>query len=373
MTEITHDGELALRKRETPTMGYPLPTEEVNRFTPKFNHYGQYLLPHPNTGRATSFARATTVASTITDYYALNLWKQRQKVAAVVGFLRGDNPEVSERLQNLGSSRSSVLDTLITVARGEPIDQTYNAIIDLIDSATGGNDAAELGTAVHAWLEAVDIGAIRPRDVPAMFQPHLVAYRDVLARHALVAVPEYVERLVLNDAGEETVVGTLDRIYRVQTTGQLVLGDLKTSKTLDFGWLEYAVQFAVYGYARLMLSLDGTAWEQMPKLDLDACYCVHVPSNQPERASCVTFDLEFGFDSMVAALDVRERRRHAKHKAPFVHAIPTPSDEALRYVQARHAVQDISEPADLAGLWDEFADVWSDELTQLGYQIAELF
>jgi len=359
MTEITADGTVAPRRTET--MGYELPPEPP-RFQPKWNQYRQYMLPSPSTGRPTAFARATTVSGVLDDKTGLNRWLERNKVAAVLGAMGSEDQD----LHGLSVALRNEIDM-------GGVTTKVNTIVDEINDRSGGRDAAELGSAVHAWLEAVDIGMVRPSEVPEKFQPYLVAYRDVLARHGLVAVPEYVERIVLNDRGEETVVGTIDRIYRIVATGELVLGDIKTSKSLDLGWLTYAVQFAIYGHASLMLKNDGTGWNPMPELDTRVAYCLHIPSDQPERASCVTFDLEFGLRGMHTALEIRQLRRTAKKAVPFIHAIPTPTAEALRYVEARHAVQDISHPDELAGLWDEYSDVWTEDLTQLGQQIAALF
>jgi len=358
MTEINEDGVAA--QRTTATMGYELPPEPP-RFQPTWNRYKQYQLPSPSTGRPTAFARSTTVSSTMEDTYNLNRWLERTKVAAVLGAMESNEPELSELIASLQGELSN------------GVTAKTNGIIDQINDRCGGRDSAELGSAVHAWLEAVDIGQIRPAEVPEKFQPYLTAYRKVLLRHGLVPVPEYVERIVLNDAGEETVVGTIDRIYRLVTTGELVLGDLKTSKTLEFSWLSYAVQFAIYSHARLMLATDGTEWEAMPSLDTRAAYCIHVPSDQPERSSCVTFDLAFGLAGMHEALTIRRMRREAKKAVPSIHSIPTPTPEALRYVEARHAVQDISAPGDLPSVWERYSDVWTEDLTELGQQIAALF
>ena len=318
MTEITETGEVATRRTET--MGYPLPPEPP-RFQPKWNQYRQYMLPSPTTGRPTAFARATTVSGTLDDTYNLNRWLERTKVAAVLGAV-----EAESRFDH--SHENVALGTLMAQLRdeiGSGNTAKANGVIDAISDLQGGRDSAELGSAVHAWLEAVDIGIIRPVEVPEQFRPYLVAYREVLARHGLEAVPEYVERIVLNDAGEETVVGTIDRIYRVVTTGELVLGDLKTSKSLEHAYLSYATQFDIYGHARLMLAVDGSGWEAMPSLNLESCFCIHVPSDQPDRASCVTFDLAYGLQGLHSALEVRRLRRSARKAVPFVHAIPTPS------------------------------------------------
>lgn len=344
--------------RMTRTRGYLLPPEPP-RATAVYDGYGRYKLPSPSTGRPTGYTRATTVAGTLDDTYNLSRWSRRETVRHVIT-AAGSNGE-SRRL----------FDTLLTAMESGAKGAVDN-VLDAIDDIGGGKDAAELGTAVHAWLEAVDIGQILPADVPPEFQPYVASYRKVLTRYGLTPVPEYAERVVLNDAGEESIAGTLDRIYRVESTGELVLGDVKTSKTLEYGYLSYAVQLALYGHARWMLKVDGSGWEPMPAINTDFAVILHVPSDQPERAEAVTMDLAYGLASTAVALDARRRRKEAKKAVPFVHALPLPTPEALRFVEARHAMQDISDPAELAGIWEQYQDVWTDDLTQLGEQLAAL-
>ena len=369
MTQIAADGEVAVQDRSTPTMHYPLPPEPP-RFQPTWNRYRQYQLPSPTTGRPTAFARASTVAKVMDDRYNLELWIQRKLVSAVLtasGVQQMHPDNMSEEGRELAALYAE-----LTVA--DPTNQKFNAILERMDDLTGGKDAQELGTAVHAWLEAVDIGQVRPCDVPEQFQPYLTAYRAQLTRHGLEPVAAYVERIVLNDQGEETVVGTIDRIYRIVATGELVMGDLKTSKSLEYSWLEYGIQVGgVYAGATLMLKVDGSGWEPMPRVRDDFAVLVHVPSDQPERASVVTFDIGFCEEAYHHAIRVRDLRRRASKEIPFVHAIPTPTPEALRYVQARHAIQDISDPSELSGIWEQYSDVWDESLTELGKQTAALF
>ena len=369
MTQIAADGEVAVQDRCTPTMHYPLPPEPP-RFQPTWNRYRQYQLPSPTTGRPTAFARASTIAKVMDDRYNLELWIQRKLVSAVLtasGVQQMHPDNMSEEGRELAALYAE-----LTVA--DPTNQKFNAILERMDDLTGGKDAQELGTAVHAWLEAVDIGQVRPCDVPEQFQPYLTAYRAQLTRHGLEPVAAYVERIVLNDQGAETVVGTIDRIYRIVATGELVMGDLKTSKSLEYSWLEYGIQVGgCYAGATLMLKVDGSGWEPMPTVRDDFAVLVHVPSDQPERASVVTFDIGFCEEAYHHAIRVRDLRRRASKEIPFVHAIPTPTPEALRYVQARHAIQDISDPSELSGIWEQYSDVWDESLTELGKQTAALF
>lgn len=387
VTQLAEDGTEVEAPRFTEWSRYPLPPLPP-RAKVSYDGYGRYKLPSPSTGRPTGFSRATTIASTLEETYNLNRWKRRQAVKAIISaiqsqsqgiFLASPDVAIGDGFDVAGGERTplSVLGDIVTAVESED-DRKLDAAVDLLDNITGGRDAAELGEAVHAWLEAVDCGTVLPAQVPEQFQPYVTAYRAVLARHGLVAVAEYVERIVLNDQGEETVVGTIDRIYRVITTGALVLGDVKTSKTLEYSWLPYAVQFAVYGYATKMFRSDGDAsqdqhgWEPMPELDLSACYCLHVPSDQPERAACITFDLFWGGTTMIASLEARRLRKAAAKAVPFVHEIPVPSKEALRYVEARDALLDIPYVGDLPGIYEAYEDVWTDDLTELGMHVAQL-
>ena len=368
MTELTLDGmpadpAPAERERCTPTMKYPLPPEAPTARI-VYDGWGRYTLPSPSTGRPTAYSRSTSIAGTLDDEYHLTRWKSRTQLAAVLKFQK--RADAGDEL-----ARELLAELYERIADGNG--NATNKVLDRIDVLCGGRDAAELGTAIHAWLEAVDIGTAVVKDVPEMFRPYVDAYQGVLARHGLVAVPEYVERVVLNERGIQTIAGTLDRIYRVQSTGELILGDVKSSKTLDFGWLNYATQFAVYGYATKMLKMDASGWEPMPEINQEYAICLHVPSDTPEMASAVTFDLWFGGEAMQTALLARKHRADAKTRVPYKHAIPVPTREALRYVEARQALQNISHPDDLNRVWEQYRDVWTDELTQFGEQVAKLF
>lgn len=380
VTVLTDEGEVGAPARTTPTMGYPLPPEPP-RAEAHYDGWGRYKLPSPTTGRPTGFTRATTVADTLDDTYNLSRWKRRETAKRVLAVA----DKAAQTLQIEGVEIAG--DDYLTRLR-EAVDADDNRAIDraldLLDDSMGGRDAAELGTAVHAWLEALDLGMVTFDQIPEQFKPYASAYQEVLHRHGLMALPEYVERIVLNDRGEETIVGTLDRVYLIVATGELLLGDVKTSKTLEYSYLTYAVQLAVYGYATLMLAADGSGWEPMPTLkglsDEDMAnevrpygVIIHVPSDQPERASAVTMDLWFGAEAMVTSLETRRKRKRAKNEVPFVHALPSPTEESLRYVAARQALQNISHPDDLNGVWEQYQDVWDDTLTQLGEQVAALF
>jgi len=260
-----------------------------------------------------------------------------------------------------------------------------DAVLEMIDNVMGGAHARELGECVHAWLEALDMGIVLLKDVPELVRPHIVHARRVMAHRGIVALPQYVERTVLNgrcaqlpDAeGEptiagEVVAGKIDRIYKIITTGDLVLGDVKTSKSLEYSWLTYGVQIGgVYGWAEKMLALDGASWEDMPEIRDDFAILLHVPSNQPELAAAITIDMWWGAETFQDSIATRLRRKEAKTKVPQ-HAIPVPSKAAVRYAEARLALTEITTAEDGQRVFETYQDVWDDDLNEFGGIVAEL-
>jgi hypothetical protein len=378
MTQLAEDGTEVEEQRFTQWSRYPLPPAPP-RFTVVYDGYGRYKLPSPSTGRPTAFSRATTIADTLDETYNLNRWKRRNAVKAIFTALAMTEIPAAQAASPDAfdvPGDKSLVDVFADAREAIRIedDRALDVAIDLLDNMTGGRDAAELGEAVHAWLEAVDVGTVLPADVPDMFKPYVAAYRDALRRAGLIALQQYVERVVLNDRGEETIAGTIDRIFQVVTTGELIMGDVKTSKTLEYGWLTYSVQVGgVYGFATKMMAVDGSGWEPMPEIGQEYAIILHIPSDQPERSAAVTIDMWFGGETMITSLETRRRRKAAPKAVPFVHEIPVPSKAALRYVEARDALLDISYVGDLPDIWEQYEDVWDDSLTELGNHIAELF
>lgn len=387
VTEMMVDGSPDVA-RYSEYSRYPLPPIPP-QVEVSVDGYQRYKVPSPTTGKLTGFTRATTVARTTAEEYNLEQWKIRTKVMAVLKakeayevvdvIAQGDEDTVE-----LAQLYEKLLKA-IAEGKSRPINQA----IDKIDDVAGGADARELGGAVHDWLGELDSGRILLHQIPEQFQPYAVAYQECLMRAGLIAMPEYIERLVLNNRGIETICGRIDRIYRCVTDGQLYLGDLKTSESLDFSLLEYAIQFAAYGYAPLMCAMNRLSWEPMPKLvglphpsdnevfgeDGDPrdpmCFCVHVPRTQPERSQVIPFNLRFGADAYIQALEVRKTRTAAK-KEVLGQTTPIPSKEALRYVEARQALQNIHDEADARNVMEKYEDVLDDGLMEFGAQCFEL-
>uniref|UniRef100_A0AB39AKQ9 Exonuclease n=1 Tax=Mycolicibacterium phage phi1_186018 TaxID=3236641 RepID=A0AB39AKQ9_9CAUD len=368
--ELTEDFQEA--PRFTQWMRYPLPPA-VPRAESKFNGWGWYQLPSPTTGRPTGYPRASTVAKTLDDTYGLNKWKTREIVQKVLDLARMDPGTVVYDDGSPEKVTAGDLLGLLDEARNQPKVTKVDAVLETIDNCLGGADARELGECVHAWLEALDVGLVLIHQVPEVVKPHVHYARKVMAHRGIVALPQYVERTVLNDQGEEPVAGRIDRIFQLVTTGELVMGDVKSSKSLEYSWLPFGVQVGgVYGWATKMLSIDGKTWEPMPAIRDDFAILLHVPSNQPEKAAAITIDLTWGAETMVASLDARRRRKEAEKLVPQ-HAVPVPSKEAVRYATARLALSEIASLEEGQAVYETYQDVWDDALGEFAETIAELF
>jgi hypothetical protein len=120
-----------------------------------------------------------------------------------------------------------------------------------------------------------------------------------------------------------------------------------------------------------MLSLDGRKWDTMPVLDTNTAYLIHLPNDDAQKAACIALDTRLGSEGMQLALRVRELRKRGK-RSGLSGTIPIPSPDALQWAQARHEIQDITGPDELPMIWERYQSVWTDELTTLGRQIADL-
>lgn len=343
MTAFGIDGTVPDRNT-TEHAGFPLPPDRRPNRPPIKG--GRYFLPHPVTGAPQRFTRATTVSGILDDTTQLDKWKMRNVVKGLV-------------LQPALIGR-------VTTATGFAEDHVLNMVAEDASIAAGSLTDAERGTAVHAWLEYIDDGTLTIPELPEVFQPHATNYRRVLAERGVVAVPSMIERIVWHPDG---YVGTLDRIYEL-ADGTWCLGDVKTSKTLKYGYLSFAVQLAIYRDATHMLSEDCTRWEPMPVLREDFALLAHIPSNDPSTASLPTFDMRAGRAALAVATRALHMRRQADKVIPYQHATPIPSPEQAAHHAARYAVETSHTPADLQAAWEKYQAVWTDDLTQLGNAVA---
>lgn len=340
---------------QSKTAGLPLPPPLPGRsYTPTFNGNGQYRLPHPETGKLTSYTRASTVAKTLEDTWMLDAWTRRMMLIGL------------QRSLALQADLDQLIMEYPATDTGNPARDLRNPLNELAEEAqfrAGAKAAAEFGTATHAWCEWVDHGGWIWA-VPQMFRPWVIAHRHVLAENGLTVDPNWTERIVLNT--QYGIAGTLDRLFW-NHRGQLFLGDIKTSRGMEYSWLYFAIQLAIYHGASHVLSLDGAAWEPMPTLDPDTVLVMHLPRDEPQASRIVPLNMRFGAEALHTAMTVRRLRSTAEKSAQSVpYTVGSMSAEMARYHAARFAIETSRTQEDLALIWDSYQDIWTDDLTALG-------
>lgn len=335
---------------------YPLPPE-MRMFRPSYDNYGRYSLPDPeNLGNTKGFTRVTTGAKTLEDTSGLEKWKLRSVIRGIK-----TNPHLLENIDLYGEPWDVQKD-LLRVAEEAHV-------------AAGGAQASEFGTALHAWLEALELGTVTWDEVPDQFKPHAEAYGGALVQWGITAALDkdgrpLVERIVYNPRTQW--VGTFDRIYKL-ADGSQCIGDVKTAKesSIVYSYLAISIQLGDYADAPVMLSLDGTEWEPMPQVRTDFAIVAHVPSDaNPPKANMISIDLDCGRTAMDAAVAVRNMRSMAKKAIPNVHPIPRPGaapGDPLLSLKA--LVQTCTSASQLAETYEAYKDHWTPELTELGNSI----
>ena len=338
--------------RTTPYHGFPLPPK-MRGYDPDGDRdsYGRYRLPDPTgqkEGRK-AFTRATTGAKALDDTYNLNQYKIRQTVTGL-----HSKPELLDLFPELGDYREQR--------------EALEEIAESAQIAAGSKEASEHGTALHAWLEFIDGGHGTLADVPKEFRPKAEKYLEALAEWGLTVPEGGIERIVWHEA--TGFVGTFDRIYLL-ADGTPVIGDVKTSKDLKYSYLSISVQLATYADASLMLSADGKSWEPMPEVNYKKAVVLWVPSDKV-HAELVPINLEIGRAALELAEQVRAARSSGTTKQIRLplDVIPRPGEEHGPADDGGTTLEDLVDQADspeaLAALYEEHADLWTEDLTARG-------
>lgn len=247
----------------------------------KFDRFGRYKLPDPNTGKPRAYTRTTTLAKCLADTSALERWKLR---TAADGFAR--RPD------------------LLEVIAAEEDKGMKDSLVEAALKAGGAGDAAQLGTDLHHTTELVDAGTMNLEDVPDHQYDDVRSYVFTMARAGIEIIPAYIERLVVN--GTIDVAGTFDRVVRLRD-GRLVVADLKTGKNLSYGWGDIAIQLAIYANADGMYDEATGTYEPMPEVDKQTAIVMHLPVG---KGSCTLWEVDIaaGWEAALLARTVREWR-----------------------------------------------------------------
>jgi len=289
---------------EPPTAELPNAPEPPGKWSPQYTRdMKSYVVPGlDGLAQTTTFVRATSHAKVLDDSSNLTNWRLR---AAVMGLAR--NPELLDGLALDGAYHVSELDFSSKLA--------LTAVSNQAARRVGADDGSDFGAKLHGYLQAVLEGVLTLDEVPALLVPYLRVLFAAMRRHRLSFVAGMVERTVFIPA--TGMVGTLD-FLAVTEDGTLVVGDLKSSSSIDYSWLSIGVQLAQYASATLMLSWDGSCWEPMPPVSRVIAKVLSVPMNAAiPTARVYTVDLRLGMELVEEANRVRGIHETARRAASF--------------------------------------------------------
>ena len=314
------------------------------------DQYGRYVMRDPRTGqfqqgrggKPTGFTRATTFAKTLADTFHLSQWSQRMVVKGLT--LRPDLLAEAHGLDE-GADKAK-------------LDRIAKAAAEAAGSKTG----ASYGTLLHSLTEKYDAGLMTPEElakVPPRLMSELRAYATTMQAAGLASRPEWIERsTMVTEAFGEPVAGTLDRILYEPSSGEYLIGDVKSGKSMDYGQGEIAIQLLTYAVGvneNGLYDWNTNTWVKLPFHVSEARGIVmHVPvtrkENEPAYCNLHTVDLTFAKRAAVLCADARKWNK-AKPFSPYTPAsrpaapdwdsqfagVRTMADASQAYEEARQA------------------------------------
>lgn len=340
----------------------------------RYDGYGRYKLTHPDTGKPVKWTRATTFAKVISDTYALNKYDQRLVLLGTTM-----QPDLRDR------------------AHGKHVRADKNLLDSLADDlrkAAGGGVAANKGTIIHGFTEAVDHAWHTPAGprsvlatVPPEYRPIVGTYIRLLEETGLEPIPYLTE--FTTAAKQFEIAGTSDNGYKVTkpltvalrrgevqlSPGEYVIGDKKSGRSLKFAQREIAIQLAIYAQG---VNTSGRfdwgtrTWDPEPlpdgaKVRTDVGLIVHLPVDDEEEdaemPSVQGVDIESGWSASVLCERARAWNRVKTLGAVTVSGeVPQAPTRDLEPVVSQTTVRPLSlrDKAAAVTSKDEASAVWQE-------------
>lgn len=265
---------------------FDTPTQEISR-----DRWGRPLIKPVGGGKPVGYTRASSLGAALEDQYGLTAWKQRMTALGV-------------------ASRS---DLVLAVNAHREDKAKLNSYVEQAMDAAASGARATIGTSLHAFTEVIDSGR-DPGYIPAEFAPDVDAYRKLTE-----PMFEHVALEQFCVCDELQVAGTPDRVSKLRQNltapdgtvvpaGDTIITDLKTSGSMDFGGIKFAVQLSVYAHGDAYTAADGARqpWPGPPRHDWGAI--VHCPAGEG-AAALYWVNLTAGWDLAKLSVHVRTERR----------------------------------------------------------------
>lgn len=308
------------------------------------NH--RYKLLNPETGKRETWSRVTTFAKTLSDTAALEAWGLRMTVKGLA--MRPD--------LLAGASQWDVSEHKTAFA------QVAKQAKDL----AGGSEGADRGTRIHDLTELHDRGMEPPANVDPGELADVQAYASAINGAGLVVRPEFIERYVA--IPHLQLCGKLDRIYGTDANphlpNTLMIGDVKTAKNIQLGWLEIAIQLVLYATATHYWDEEADDWVEMPgNLSQTTALVTHVRYGS---AACDLYavDLTVGQE----AVDLCQRVRAIRGFKGIATPLWQGADNDSPHARIAQSIQRAANRQDLSQIWQDAsaAGEWTADLQELG-------
>lgn len=282
-----------------------------------------YLVKLPETGdfrryangKPKGLARVTTFNKAASDQNAISDWNKRNVL--IGASLR---PDLVAKAHGLGHEDDTA---------------ALMSLVAQLETAAGAKVSSDIGTLIHKLTEQWDAGVLEPKDIPAAYRSLILLYAQTLKAHGLRPVRGLIERTTyIPEYGG--VVGTLDRVYYHERSGQYIIGDVKTGKTLKYGMDEIETQEWIYAHGvnesgvydwntdtwcppgSYGDSVQTGPW-QVPEVSEEWGVVIHMPVQGDDAGKCLLIeaDLQRGRRHADVCHDVRTQRSNKPKPKPW--------------------------------------------------------
>ena len=226
-------------------------------------------------GKQIAYTRVSTLAKALDDKTLLTKWMQRQTLIGL-------------------TVRPDLIDIALTSVDDK---RKLNSIVKDAMSAAKSDQAANIGTALHALSELVDDG-VDISTLPAHHQSDLAAYKQTMSGIEILGKEVFVV------CDEVQAAGTFDRLVRLPD-GRIMVADIKTGQhepTFPHG---ATTQIAVYAHGHTY-DPDKGRMDYLPDIGVSTTegLLIHMPAG---TGTCDLYLLDIGVGWSLAKTAVAVR------------------------------------------------------------------
>jgi hypothetical protein len=262
----------------------------ASKFDPdeiKRDRWGRPLIAPPEGGKPVPYTRVSTLAKTLDDKTALAKWMCRQTAIGL-----SERPDLVALVASSHENKKTV---------GDAVKQAMDA--------AKSDQAANIGTTLHALTERYDLGTYDPVFVAPQLHDDVTAY--AIAMEPLEI--EATEIFVVCD--ELQTAGTFDRLVTLPD-GRRMVADIKTGQHEPNYPHGATTQIAIYSRGTPYHPATGRT-ESLADLGISQTegLLIHLPAGQA-RCDLYVLDLEIGWALATVATHVR-RMQKTKPITPY--------------------------------------------------------